>query len=44
MRIVSVNGTQFTLAPVDPNVHGTFVFDLATRQWLALTPGPSPSP
>jgi hypothetical protein len=55
VRIVSMNGTLFTLAPVDISTPGavltpwasstpgtTFVFDLATRQWVG-TPGPSPS-
>ena len=43
VKIVSVNGLIFTLAPAEPGFPPvTFVFDLATRQWV--TPGPSPVP
>jgi hypothetical protein len=34
VRIESVNGTQFSVIPVDPQYQVTFVFDLATRQWV----------
>jgi len=34
VRIISVDGSRVTLAPVDPNAHVTLVFDLATRQWV----------
>lgn len=41
VRIVSVDGTRFTLTPYDHRTPGptatpgiTFVFDLATRQWV----------
>jgi len=43
VKIVSVNGLIFTLAPAEPGFPPvTFVFDLATRQWV--TPGPTPVP
>jgi hypothetical protein len=57
IRIVALNGTRFTVAPVNLRTPGailtpwttatpgtSFVFDLATRQWVNTpTPGPSPS-
>lgn len=50
MRIVSVNGTRFTLAQnpyeppwITPAADVRLVFDVATRQWLSPSPGPSPS-
>ena len=54
MRIASLdlNSMLITLTPYDPRTPGptatpgvTFVFDLATRQWVSppTTPGPSPS-
>jgi hypothetical protein len=42
MHLAELNGTQVTLVPTDPQIHVTFVFDLATRQWV--TPGPTPVP
>jgi hypothetical protein len=54
VRIVEINNTLFTLAPIDratpyswltpwatttPGV--TFVFDLATRQWVSVPPSPT---
>jgi hypothetical protein len=35
VRITAVEGTRLTLATADPAVPATtFVFDLATRQWV----------
>jgi hypothetical protein len=41
--ITSVNWPLMTLTAEDANPPVTFVFDLETRQWVTLTPGPSPS-
>jgi hypothetical protein len=44
VRIASISGSLVTIVPRDPNNHASFVFDLATRQWVnSPTPGPSPS-
>ena len=42
VHLAELNGTQVTLAPDDPQLATTFVFDLVTRQWV--TPAPSPVP
>jgi hypothetical protein len=53
VSIIAMTGTLFTLAPYDPwaitpgvtaTPGITFVFDLATRQWVSPPPSPSPSP
>jgi hypothetical protein len=44
VRISVVSGPLITLVPRDPTIHDSFVFDLATRHWVSLTPGPAPSP
>jgi len=35
VHITAVNGLRFTIRPVDPHATGSWVFDLATRQWVA---------
>ena len=42
VHLAELNGTQVTLVPADPQIHVTFVFDLAIRQWVS--PGPTPVP
>jgi hypothetical protein len=44
IRIEALSGSLVTVVPRDPNNHVSFVFDLATRQWINLRPTPSPSP
>lgn len=41
VRVVSASGDQLTLRADGGTL---FYFDLATRQWVTATPGPSPSP
>jgi len=45
VRIAAVSGTRVMLLPWNAQpTPVSFVFDLATRQWVPLTPLPSPSP
>jgi hypothetical protein len=44
LHIIAVNGVLVTLASRDPSIRDSFVFDLATDQWVSLTPGPAPAP
>ena len=41
VRVTDVTGARLTLRA---SSGATFIFDLTTRQWVGLTPGPSPSP
>ncbi len=43
VRIANVTGTLVTVVPRDPTINDSFVFDLATAQWVA-PPGASPYP
>jgi hypothetical protein len=44
VHIGTVEGTRVTVIPDDPQATITFVFDLATRQWVPPDPTPAPSP
>src|SRR5205823_887451 len=40
----SIAGSLVSVVPRDPNNHVSFVFDLATRQWVSSTSSLSPAP